>query len=123
MISLRKLRKVNESLLGLIVSPAKREITFRGAKQGKTSVTIRDAAGDIRDKFIVDITATGVSGKVMELRQLIGEVEGIDIVINPMHVMHLKNLEIDFEQGLNNRGFIYNNPNADTTCGCGTSFS
>lgn len=49
-------------------------------------------------------------------------IEGIDIVINPMHVMHLKNLEIDFEQGLNNRGFIYNNPNADTTCGCGTSF-
>ncbi len=50
-------------------------------------------------------------------------IEGINIIINPMHVMHLKNLEIDFEQGLNNRGFIYNNPNADTTCGCGTSFS
>lgn len=50
-------------------------------------------------------------------------ISGIDIVINPLHVIHLKNLEIDFQQGLNNRGFIYNNPNADTTCGCGTSFS
>ena len=51
------------------------------------------------------------------------EIEGIKIVINPLHIIHLKNLEIDFQQGLDNRGFIYNNPNADTTCGCGTSFS
>lgn len=50
-------------------------------------------------------------------------IDGINIVIDPLHIVHLKNLEIDFEQGLNNRGFIYNNPNADTTCGCGTSFS
>lgn len=51
------------------------------------------------------------------------EIEGINIVINPLHIIHLKDLEIDFQQGLDNRGFIYNNPNADTTCGCGTSFS
>lgn len=51
------------------------------------------------------------------------EVNGIKVVINPLHLVHLKDLEIDFQQGLDNRGFIYNNPNADTTCGCGTSFS
>lgn len=51
------------------------------------------------------------------------DVEGITVVINPLHIIHLKDLEIDFQQGLDNRGFIYNNPNADTTCGCGTSFS
>lgn len=51
------------------------------------------------------------------------EIEGVKIVINPLHIIHLNGLEIDFQQGLDNRGFIYKNPNADTTCGCGTSFS
>lgn len=71
----------NQSVLGLIVSPARREITFRGVKAGKTSVTIRDPSGDIREKYIVTVQADGLSSKVMELRQLIGDVEGIDIVI------------------------------------------
>lgn len=50
-------------------------------------------------------------------------IEKFTLIINPLHIIHLNNLEIDFEQDLNNRGFIYNNPNAKTTCGCGTSFS
>jgi pilus assembly protein CpaC len=76
-----KIQIGNESLVALIISPAKQEITFRGKKEGKTSVTIRDGTGDIRDKYIVNVTATGLSSKVMELRELIGDVEGIDIVI------------------------------------------
>jgi len=31
-------------------------------------------------------------------------------------------MEIDWEDGLNNRGFTFRNPNASTTCGCGSSF-
>lgn len=71
----------NQSILKLIAVPSKREITFRGVQAGKTSVTIRDGAGDIRDKFIVNVTSDGKSQVVMELRQLIGDIEGIDIVI------------------------------------------
>lgn len=71
----------NEEILSLILAPSKREITFRGGKAGKTSVTIRDAAGDIRDKFIVNVSSDGKSQVVSELRELIGDVEGIDIVI------------------------------------------
>ncbi len=37
--------------------------------------------------------------------------------------MYLVGMEIDFVDGLNNRGFSFNNPNAVETCGCGTSFS
>lgn len=51
------------------------------------------------------------------------EIEGIPILMNVAHGLYLTGVEIDFEQGLNNRGFTYNNPNASTTCGCGTSFS
>ncbi len=70
-----------EDLLQLILAPSKQEITFRGIKAGKTSVTIRDAVGDIRDKYIVSITSDGNSNTVRELRELIGDIEGINIGI------------------------------------------
>lgn len=49
-------------------------------------------------------------------------IEGIDILVDPMHELYLGGTEVDFQQGLNSRGFIYNNPNASKTCGCGESF-
>lgn len=71
----------DESKLKLILSPAKREVTFRGVKPGKTSVTIRDSAGDIRDKYIVTVTSDGKSNVVRELRELLGDIEGIKVGI------------------------------------------
>ena len=50
------------------------------------------------------------------------EVDGIPCIINPAHAIFLTNMEINFEGGLNSRGFVFNNPNAATTCGCGSSF-
>ena len=51
------------------------------------------------------------------------EVSGIKILMQKAHAMYLLGMEIDWEDGLNNRGFSFNNPNASDTCGCGTSFS
>ncbi len=51
------------------------------------------------------------------------EVNGITVYMDKTHAIYLLGIEIDFEQDLNNRGFSFNNPNADDTCGCGTSFS
>ena len=48
---------------------------------------------------------------------------GIEIVMEASHQMYLLNLSIDFEGGLNSRGFTFKNPNASDTCGCGTSFA
>lgn len=76
-----KIELGDSTKLALKVSPAKREIIFKGVSQGKTSVTIRDDVGVVRDKYIVNITATGSSSKVLELRELIGDVEGIEILI------------------------------------------
>lgn len=76
-----KIQIGNEKLLNLIISPAKQEITFKGREQGKTSVTVRDQGGEIRDKFIVNITSDGNSNIVKELRDLIGDIEGIEIGI------------------------------------------
>lgn len=51
------------------------------------------------------------------------EIEGISMVMNKAHVMYVLGMVIDWENGLNNRGFTFNNPNAKETCGCGQSFS
>jgi len=48
--------------------------------------------------------------------------EGINIIMEKSHGMYLAGMEIDFVEGLNNRGFTFNNPNATKTCGCGNSF-
>lgn len=49
--------------------------------------------------------------------------EGIPLLVKPAHGIYLMGIEVHFEQGLNARGFTFNNPNASSTCGCGTSFS
>lgn len=50
-------------------------------------------------------------------------VEGIKVFMQKAHAIYLLGMEIDWVEGLNNRGFSFNNPNAKDTCGCGTSFS
>ncbi len=50
-------------------------------------------------------------------------VKGIKVLMQKSHAIYLLGMEIDWEEGLNNRGFSFNNPNASDTCGCGTSFS
>jgi iron-sulfur cluster assembly protein len=50
-------------------------------------------------------------------------VDGIRVFMNSAHGLYLAGMEVDFQNGLNARGFVYNNPNASKTCGCGTSFS
>lgn len=51
------------------------------------------------------------------------EVNGLKVVMNKAHAIYLLGMEIDFMDDLSNRGFTFNNPNASSTCGCGTSFS
>lgn len=51
------------------------------------------------------------------------DISGIPVVINPAHALYLFGMEIDWKNGLDARGFIFNNPNASSTCGCGTSFA
>ncbi|HET9058157.1 MAG TPA: iron-sulfur cluster assembly accessory protein [Chitinophagaceae bacterium] len=50
-------------------------------------------------------------------------VDGISIIMNKAHGIYLMGMEVDFNDGLNARGFVFKNPNATSTCGCGTSFA
>lgn len=47
---------------------------------------------------------------------------GIRMFIDSKSLFYLMGCEIDFTDGLNGRGFVFNNPNAQKTCGCGSSF-
>lgn len=50
-------------------------------------------------------------------------IDGVKVFMNKAHGLYLAGMQIDFQDGLNARGFTFNNPNASSTCGCGSSFS
>jgi iron-sulfur cluster assembly protein len=50
-------------------------------------------------------------------------IDGIKVFMHKAHGLYLAGMQINFQDGLNARGFTFNNPNAASTCGCGTSFS
>lgn len=50
-------------------------------------------------------------------------IDGIRVYMHKAHGLYLAGMQVDFQDGLNARGFTFSNPNASSTCGCGTSFS
>jgi iron-sulfur cluster assembly protein len=53
----------------------------------------------------------------------ITEVDGVKVFVDPKSAIYLKGVTLDFEGGLQGKGFILKNPNAKSSCGCGESFS
>lgn len=51
------------------------------------------------------------------------EIEGIPVLMKNAHAIYLIGMEVDYSDGLNARGFVFNNPNATSSCGCGSSFA
>lgn len=51
------------------------------------------------------------------------DLNGMKVLMEKSHGIYLIGMEVDWHDGLDNRGFTFNNPNAQETCGCGTSFS
>ena len=51
------------------------------------------------------------------------ENNGIKVVVDKKSFLYLVGTTLDFSGGLNGKGFVFVNPNADRTCGCGESFS
>lgn len=82
------------------------------------------------DKYLrIGVKGGGCSGMSYLLgfenkteKDVVYEIEGIPCIINPAHLLYLNGMEIHWEGGLNARGFTFQNPNAQSTCGCGSSF-
>ena len=51
------------------------------------------------------------------------EQHGVKVMVDKKSYIYLVGTELDFSDGLNGKGFIFQNPNAKKSCGCGTSFS
>jgi iron-sulfur cluster assembly protein len=51
------------------------------------------------------------------------EDNGIKVVVDKKSFLYLVGTSLDYSGGLNGKGFVFNNPNAGRTCGCGESFS
>jgi iron-sulfur cluster assembly accessory protein len=54
---------------------------------------------------------------------LLTEYGGLNVYVDPHSAQMLSGTEIDYVETLQKKGFVFNNPNATTTCGCGSSFS
>lgn len=84
------------------------------------------------DSFIrVSVEGGGCSGLTYKLEfdnQLkehdkVFEDKGIKIVVDKKSFLYLVGTELDYTDGLNGKGFVFHNPNATRTCGCGESFA
>ena len=93
---------------------------------------IKTSQDDITDRhgLRVGVKGGGCSGftyilgfDVQKEDDEVYELDGLRVLMNKAHGLYLMGMQIDWVDGLNNRGFSFNNPNATDTCGCGTSFS
>lgn len=79
----------------------------------------------------VGVKGGGCSGLVYDLTfdhviqedDKVFEDNGIKVVCDKKSILYLAGTELDFSGGLNGKGFLFKNPNANRTCGCGESFS
>lgn len=76
------------------------------------------------------VTGGGCSGLSYKIefgdfkdRDNVLQFDTIKVLIDPKSVIYLKGIVLDFKDGLNGKGFVFDNPNAKNTCGCGESFS
>lgn len=82
-------------------------------------------------KLRVFVTGGGCSGfqygfsfdEVVAEDDTLVEKDGIAVLVDPLSIQYLSGSTVDYEQGLQGSRFIISNPNAATTCGCGSSFS
>jgi iron-sulfur cluster assembly protein len=56
-------------------------------------------------------------------RDRVFDYEGIRVFVDPKSFIYLSGMILDYQEGLMQQGFVFRNPNASKTCGCGTSFS
>ncbi|RYZ26795.1 MAG: iron-sulfur cluster assembly accessory protein [Chitinophagaceae bacterium] len=105
-------------------------VSFTDSAIAEVKRLMNEPGFDSEKALRVGVKGGGCSGMtyVLEFDQRtdkdeVYEVQGIPFVIDPSHKLYLAGMQVDWQGGLNSRGFTFNNPNASSTCGCGTSFA
>ncbi|GIW78647.1 MAG: heme biosynthesis protein HemY [Gemmatales bacterium] len=109
-------------------------LTERAANEVKRIVKEQQASGAAPEKVYLRmrIVGGGCSGfqhkldldpQINEKLDEVFELHGVPVVVDKRSLMYLDSAVVDFHDDLNRRGFSVTNPNAKSTCGCGSSFS
>ena len=112
-----------ESTTGLIISEsAAKEIRKIIQEQELNAETIRlrvgvKGGGCSGFSYLLDLT------EGQKETDEVFEQHGIKVVVDPKSLLYLNGTTIDFKDEIMARGFVFQNPNATSTCGCGSSFS
>ncbi|WP_018412937.1 iron-sulfur cluster insertion protein ErpA [Methyloversatilis thermotolerans] len=123
--------QVDESTLAAVAAPVMpAPLRFCEAAAGKVAELIAEE-GNPALKLRVYVTGGGCSGFQygFAFEEKVNEddtqvmTSGVTLLVDPMSLGYLMGAEIDFEDGLEGSRFVIRNPNATSSCGCGSSFS
>ncbi|MCP4977059.1 MAG: iron-sulfur cluster assembly accessory protein [Maribacter sp.] len=101
------------------------------AKQRVISLMIEEGFDATKDYVRVGVKSGGCSGLSYELNfdnkinesDKVFEDNAVRILVDKKSFLYLVGTVLEYSGGLNGKGFVFNNPNAQRTCGCGESFS
>jgi len=101
------------------------------AKEKVRELMIKDNMDPDKSFVRVGVQGGGCSGLTYQLKfdtemqenDKVFEDKGVKVVVDKKSFLYLVGTELDFTDGLNGKGFQFNNPNASRTCGCGESFA
>ena len=98
---------------------------------GEVKRILEDQKYEDGTKLRIGITAGGCSGFSYSLtlekefdedKDSKYDYHGVEVVVDKKHALYLDGTTVDFYDGIDRRGFAFNNPNATRSCGCGSSF-
>ena len=131
---LERMKDVITTLPGLHAEPGyqslDRPLQFTSAAAAKVRELVREEGNDAL-KLRVYIQGGGCSGFQygFEFDEEQGEddlavqTDGVTLLVDPLSLQYLMGAEVDYTESLHGAQFVIRNPNAKTTCGCGSSFS
>ncbi|HMB63549.1 MAG TPA: iron-sulfur cluster assembly accessory protein [Eudoraea sp.] len=101
------------------------------AKQRVISLMTEEGYDAAKDYVRVGVKSGGCSGLSYELKfddkmddtDKVFEDNSVRIIVDKKSFLYLVGTVLEYSGGLNGKGFVFNNPNAQRTCGCGESFS
>lgn len=98
----------------------------------KISQLMSEEGNSLENTYIrVGVTSGGCSGLSYNLNfdkekkedDKLFEDNGVKVLVDKRSILYLAGTTLEYSGGLNGKGFIFNNPNANRTCGCGESFA
>jgi len=105
-------------------------VSFTESAKSEIIRLINELNDSNKNKLRVGVKGGGCSGMtyVLEFDEQktndhVFDEGSFSFIMDKSHGLYLQGMEVNWEGGLNSRGFTFNNPNASSTCGCGTSFA